>query len=73
MKTLNRTAYTLLVLAIILGMCSCNSLKKKKPFVITGKGPSSDGEVYYYYEDSQGLIGDFYDTTGKYNIGDTIK
>jgi hypothetical protein len=47
MKTLNRTAYTLLVLAIILGMCSCN----KEPSAIKYRFETHrNGKVISSYE-----------------------
>jgi len=61
-------------LLICVLLFSCN-FPKKRPFVIVDKTPSNNSRVLdiYRYSDADGVTTTFYDTSGKYNIGDTLK
>lgn len=72
----------LIVIALLLTSCGYQSQNNLKPNIVKETGTTTNGECYY--ECSGGSIGGvgeilsterfkFYDSCGKYTVGDTVK
>ena len=61
---------------LLIVLVGCTNYKYEKPFIIIDKQPMYEKAVfntYYKYQDKYGNKTYFYDSSYKYNIGDTIK
>ncbi len=71
-STLTYIIIGLMLLALVLTSCVPQE-RYEKPFVIVRKITRSQESTEYWYQTKSGAINNFYDSSSKYNVGDTIK
>jgi hypothetical protein len=62
------------LIVFILLLTACGNRVLEKPFTITNKYLTDNPAIVkYWYQDKNGLIESFFDSTSRYNVGDTLK